>query len=146
MASPRGLNQVAYVDFGGEGALTFVCVPGLGDLADEYRAIAPKLSALGRVLCMDLRGLGGSDFGFPSYEPHDTGSDIEALLEQLDIKRAVLVCCSMAGASAVWAATGPASASRVVGVVFINPFAWDHPMPCGLSTALWLLLNRWTGP
>jgi pimeloyl-ACP methyl ester carboxylesterase len=40
---------------------------------------------------MDLRGLGGSDTGFPSHTPDDTGRDIVTLLDELKLDRVVLV-------------------------------------------------------
>lgn len=124
---------------------TFVCAPGIGDLRSEYRYLQPLLAAAGRVILTDLRGLGEeSNDKFDSHTPDDTGRDIVALLEAENITDAVLVGCSFAGASAVYAAAK--APARVRGVVLLSPFAWDHPMPFGVPTLLRALLNRCTGP
>ncbi len=73
-------------------------VPGLGDLRQEYRFLAPRLLAAGyRVVTMDLRGHGGSSTGWPDYSPAAIGSDIVALLEKLDASDAILVGNSLGG-------------------------------------------------
>ena len=125
---------------------TFVCVPGLGDLRQEYRYLAPLLHDHGNntVISMDLRGMGDSDVNFASYTPDDTGRDIIALLNELDLNQCILIGCSMTAASVVYAAAG--CPSRVAGVVMISPFLWDHAMPFGMTTLLHLLLNRLIGP
>jgi pimeloyl-ACP methyl ester carboxylesterase len=126
--------------------VSYVLVPGLGDLRQEYRHIAPLLYESGKstVITLDLRGLGESDVGFQSYTPADTGRDIAMLLLQLNLKNCVLVGCSMGGASVVYAAAE--ASDRVSGFVMISPFLWDHPMPFGVPTLLSVLLNSLTGP
>ena len=60
-------GQIAYDDSGGDGPLV-ICVPGLGDLRQQYRFLAPRLAAAGfRVVTMDLRGLGQSSVDWPAY-------------------------------------------------------------------------------
>lgn len=132
------------------------------------RHLQPLLAQVGRVVLTDLRGLGEeSNDKFDSHAPDDTGGchfcergsmlrfrpyqsprpagrDILALLEAENITDAVLVGCSFAGASVVYAAAK--APARVRGVVLISPFAWDHPMPFGVPTLLRTLLNRCTGP
>lgn len=140
----RGL-RVAFTDTPALGSyqLTIVLLPGMGDMKEEFRLLIPQLSAY-RVIAMDLRGMGESDVKFSSYEPKDTGSDVVALLDHLDLKNAVLVGCSMCAASVTYAAAERPGRVRAFG--FLSPFAWDHPMPFGISTLLNLLINTWTGP
>lgn len=108
---------------------------------------------MGRVLVSDLRGLGDSDDDFASHTPDDTGRDVLALMRQeagAGPRDAILIGCSMTGASVLYAAAestrAGGSGMRVRGCVLINPFAWDHAMPLGVPTLLWCLLNRCTGP
>ena len=86
---------------------------------------------------------GGSSADFASYTPLDTGRDLAELARGLALDDLVLVGNSMAAASAAWAAAElrkAAGAVRVRGVVMLCPFAWDHPMPFGVATALGVLL------
>src|SRR5256885_3833215 len=64
LARPHG--RVGY-DVAGAGPLVLL-VPGMGDLRDTYRFLAPALRDAGyRVACTDLRGHGDSDVTFTSY-------------------------------------------------------------------------------
>lgn len=93
----------------------------------------------------DLRGLGEeSGDRFQSHTPDDSGRDILSLLETENVTDAILVGCSFAGASVVYAAAK--APSRVRGVVLLSPFAWDHPMPFGMLTLLRVMLSGCTGP
>lgn len=113
-------GAIAFDDSGGAGPLV-VCVPGLGDLRQEYRFLAPQLVAAGfRVVTMDLRGHGESSVGWPSYSTSAVGSDIVALVEHLNAGPAFIVGTSMAAGSAVWAATE--APDLIAGQVLIGPF------------------------
>src|ERR1700694_1314175 len=51
-------GYIAYDDSGGTGPI-IICVPGLGDLRQQYRFLAPRLEAAGfRVVTMAVRGDG----------------------------------------------------------------------------------------
>ena len=87
-------GRIAY-DVSGDGPL-LVLVPGMGDLRDSYRFLAPALRQAGyRVACTDLRGHGDSDPGFASYGDVETAGDLIALIEELG-SPAVLIGNSMA--------------------------------------------------
>ena len=59
----REEGRLAYSDEG-DGPLV-VCVPGLGDMRQEYRFLAPGLVEAGfRVVALDLRGHGESSTGW----------------------------------------------------------------------------------
>src|SRR5208282_6236865 len=97
-------GQFAYDDSGGDGALV-ICVPGLGDLRQQYRFLAPRLAAAGfRVVTMDLPGQGESSVDWPAYSPALVGADIVAMIRHLGARKAFIIGNSMAGGSAVWAA------------------------------------------
>jgi pimeloyl-ACP methyl ester carboxylesterase len=111
-------GRIAY-DVSGDGPL-LVLVPGMGDLRDSYRFLAPALRQAGyRVACTDLRGHGDSDPGFASYGDVETAGDLIALIEELG-SPAVLIGNSMAaGAATLAAAERP---ELVSGLVLIGPF------------------------
>ena len=129
MASDRFLirphGRIAYTD-AGHGPLV-VMVPGLGDLKEEYRFLAPKLLAAGyRVVTVDLRGHGNSSTGWPDYASAALGSDVIALLRQLQAGSATVVGTSMGAAAAAWAAAeAPADISNLV---LVGPFVGDVPV------------------
>jgi pimeloyl-ACP methyl ester carboxylesterase len=106
-------------DVAGAGPLV-VLVPGMGDLRDTYRFLAPALRDAGyRVACTDLRGHGDSDVTFTSYGDVETAGDIVALIEELG-SPAVVVGNSMgAGAAALAAAERP---DLIRGLVLVGAF------------------------
>ncbi|HWN58485.1 MAG TPA: alpha/beta fold hydrolase, partial [Methylomirabilota bacterium] len=60
------------------------CVPGLGDLRQQYRFLAPRLESKGfRVITMDVRGHGASSVNWPDYSAAAVGADIVALIHHL---------------------------------------------------------------
>lgn len=103
-----------------------VCIPGIGDRRQSYRALAPALAAAGhRVFVLDLRGHGDSDATFPSYTTSDIARDVVALLEAEDLRDAVLVGNSIGGGAACHAAV--LAPDRVGQLVLLNPFVRDMP-------------------
>lgn len=122
----RERNFVAYDDIGGAGT-PVICVPGLGDLRQEYRYLGPILQYAGyRVITMDLRGHGESGVDWSDYSPEAVGSDILALIEHLNLKKAIIVGTSFAAASAVWAAG--VAPDLILGLVLCGPFIRDVPL------------------
>jgi len=116
----RSEGRVAYESFG-EGPLV-VMVPGIGDTRAEYRFLVPLLVAAGyRAVTMDLRGLGASSVGFTDYTGAATGSDVVALLRELNAGPAYLIGTSNAAGSVAWAAAEAPEFVRAV--VMIGPFA-----------------------
>ncbi len=115
-------GRLAYSDQG-SGPLV-VCVPGIGDLRQEYRFLAPRLVDAGcRVVAMDLRGHGESSTGWRDVSPEAVGSDVLALVEHLDAGPAIVIGNSKAASAAVWAASE--SPGAVVATVLIGPFVRD---------------------
>lgn len=112
-------GRIAY-DLRGKGPLV-VCLPGMGDLRQSYRFLAPRLAAAGvRVATMDLRGLGESSATWPAYGQRAMGEDALALIEHLG-GPAVIVGHSFTPDSALHAAV--AAPERVVGTVLLGPWA-----------------------
>jgi pimeloyl-ACP methyl ester carboxylesterase len=122
LARPGG--RIAY-DVRGAGP-PILCVPGMGELRSSYRFLAPALVDAGyRVVTMDLRGHGESDTSFDAYDDVAAGSDVVALLEELD-ERAVVVGNSMGAGAAAWAAAEVPA--RVAGLVLMGPFVRQVPV------------------
>lgn len=114
----RDGGEIAYSE-DGRGPLV-VCVPGLGDLRQEYRFLGPQLTRAGlRVVTLDLRGHGDSSVGWSDVSVEAVGGDILALVERLG-GPAIVVGTSMAAAAAVWAAAEEPAA--IAGLVLIGPF------------------------
>lgn len=136
-------GRLAY-DVTGEGPLV-VGVPGMGDLRSVYRFLAPALVDAGyRVATMDLRGHGESDATFERYDSPATGSDIVALLRELDGGPAVVIGNSMAAGSAVWAAAE--EPDLVAGLVLTGPFVRNAPVGRLAELSFRLALMRPWGP
>jgi pimeloyl-ACP methyl ester carboxylesterase len=131
LVRPQG--RVAYEEVG-SGPLV-VLVPGIGDTRQQYRFLGPELAAAGyRVVTMDLRGLGESSTGFSDYSAAAVGSDVVALLRELDAGPARLVGQSMAAGAVAWAAAE--APDRVESLVLIGPFVRDIPPTSWLQGAL----------
>jgi pimeloyl-ACP methyl ester carboxylesterase len=111
-------GRVAY-DVDGEGTLV-VLVPGMGDLRQSYRFLAPLLVAAGyRVASSDLRGHGDSDTTFDSYGDEQTAGDVVALIDTLGAPAVIVGNSMAAGAAVIAAATRP---DLVKGLVLVGPF------------------------
>ena len=118
-----------------------ILVPGIGDLRQQYRFLAPQLAAAGyTVVSMDQRGMGESSTGWPDYSAAASGSDILALIDELDAGPAHLVGNSSAAGSAVWvAAEAP---ERVASLTLIGPFVRDIPPSSPLQPLMmWGMIN-----
>ncbi len=137
-------GQIAYDDSGGTGPLV-ICVPGLGDMRQQYRFLAPRLVAAGfRVVTMDLPGHGQSSVDWPAYSPALVGADIVAMVRHLGASKAFIVGNSMAGGSAVWAAAE--IPDQIAGIVLIDPFTRVIPASSFLLGFLKVAMMRPWGP
>ncbi len=133
LTRPEG--RLTYTDRG-EGPLV-VCVPGVGDLATEYRHLEPALLAAGhRVVVLDLRGHGTSDTTFTDLTRAAVGGDVVALLRHLDAGPAHLIGCSLGGSAVAWAAAEVPDLVR--SLTLIGAFVRDQPDQ-GLADRLQLL-------
>src|ERR1700691_2262549 len=137
-------GQLAYDDSGGDGPLD-ICVPGLGDMRQQYRFLAPRLVAAGfRVVTMDLPGHGESSVDWPAHSPAIVGADIVAMVHHLGASTAFIVGNSMAAGSAVWAAAE--IPDRIAGIVLIDPFTRVIPTSSFLLAFLKVAMLRPWGP
>ncbi len=97
--------KLHYLDWGGDaGKRTFVLLHGGAAHAHWWDAVAPMLTPYGRVLALDFRGHGRSQWADSGhYGPPSYLKDVRGLIENLGT-RVVLVGHSMGGAVAQWVA------------------------------------------
>jgi pimeloyl-ACP methyl ester carboxylesterase len=85
---------------GAPARLPVICLHGLTRNAADFDEFAPRVAALGRrVLAPDVRGRGGSmhDPDPNNYNPKVYADDVERLMTELGIERAIFVGTSMGG-------------------------------------------------
>lgn len=115
--SPDGL-ELHYRDYPGRADRPpLLCLPGLTRNARDFEPVAEAFAGEWRVISVDLRGRGESDYAKDSatYNPLQYVADIEALLEQAGISRFVAIGTSLGGIlTMLLAAGGP---DRVAGAV-----------------------------
>jgi pimeloyl-ACP methyl ester carboxylesterase len=140
----RPEGRIAYTDEG-SGPLV-IMVPGLGDLKEEYRFLAPRLVAAGyRAVTMDIRGHGESSTGWRDHSSSALGSDVVALIRQLNAGPATIIGTSMGAGAAAWAAAdAPDAVSKLV---VIGPFVRDVPISWGKKALFTTIMNTaFVGP
>ncbi len=98
--NPDGLKQ-HYRDYNraGEDAPVVLCMPGLTRNARDFEAIAEHLSDRCRVICVEQRGRGFSDWDpMPSrYRPVTYVADMMALLKHLGVGKVIAIGTSLGG-------------------------------------------------
>jgi pimeloyl-ACP methyl ester carboxylesterase len=111
--------RLHYRDYPGpaNARLTVVCIPGLTRNARDFEDVAPHLADRYRVISVELRGRGLSEYAKDpmTYVPAVYVRDIMALLDAAGLKRVALIGTSLGGIiSMVLATVIPA---RLLGVV-----------------------------
>jgi pimeloyl-ACP methyl ester carboxylesterase len=114
-ASPAPIDRFAevdglrlhYVDWGGNPRKqTIVLLHGGAANTHWWDAVAPELVNHGRVLGLDFRGHGQSQWSIrPHYGPPAYVQDVRALVAALGVKEVVLIGHSMGGMVSQWVAT-----------------------------------------
>ncbi|MEZ5411674.1 MAG: alpha/beta hydrolase [Acidimicrobiales bacterium] len=103
-----------------------VLVHGLTANVDDWGPVAERLVARGfDVVGIDLRGHGRSTLGSDRFTPLRLSHDLAAVLEALDLRRAVLAGHSMGGMTVLALATGrpEVMAERVAGLALLSTSA-----------------------
>lgn len=140
---PRPEGRLAYEVTGTEGPLV-ICVPGMGELRQTYRLLAPILVRRGcRVAAMDIRGHGDSDATFTSYDDVALAGDILALIDELGAPAFVVGNSMGAGACVIAAADAPA---KVSGLALLGPFVRDPEGGVLQKLLFRILLTKPWGP
>lgn len=104
MATVNGL-QIHYLDWGNAGKQPLMLLHGIARMARAFDHIAAQLAQHYHVLAVDMRGHGDSGWHpAGAYLVEDYASDIEALLDQLNLREVVLWGASTGGRVAQWVA------------------------------------------
>lgn len=76
---------------------TIICLPGLTRNARDFEALAPRLAVTHRVICLDQRGRGHSDYAADpmSYVPQSYVNDLAILIGRLAPGPVVLIGTSL---------------------------------------------------
>jgi pimeloyl-ACP methyl ester carboxylesterase len=92
--------RLHYRDYAGGGDRPpILCIPGLTRNARDFEGVAARLAGEWRVLCLDLRGRGASDKAPDpaTYNPLVYVQDVQRLLAELGLSRAILFGTSLGG-------------------------------------------------
>ena len=114
------------LDWGGPSAgdsRTLVLVPGLGNTAHVFDALAPKLATRYRVFGLTRRGFGASSVPPSGYGADRLGDDVLAVMQQLGVNRPVLVGHSFGGEEL--SSIGSRHPERVAGLVYLEAGYWS---------------------
>ncbi|HYC47992.1 MAG TPA: alpha/beta hydrolase [Burkholderiales bacterium] len=108
--------RLHYLDYGTAGERPMLCIHGGAAHAHWFDYVAPGFTADHHVRSLDLRGHGDSAWAQPSsYSWHTFADDVNAFVEQLDLRDFVLIGHSMGGMiSLVYAAMHPGRLARLV--------------------------------
>jgi esterase len=109
-----------WLERGPAGAPPVLMLHGGAQTAHSFDEVAPALARRHRVVCLDQRGHGDTDWA-PRYRRADFVGDVAALLDHLGSAQASLVGMSLGGLNAIaFAAAWPARARALV-VVDVVP-------------------------
>jgi len=90
-----------YREYGADHARTtpLLCLTGLSRNSKDFHALAGRLAAKRRVLCLDYRGCGRSDYDpdYMNYVIEVDCRDVIGLLDALGIRRAIMIGTSRGG-------------------------------------------------
>ncbi|HEX8668315.1 MAG TPA: alpha/beta hydrolase [Allosphingosinicella sp.] len=116
-SSSDGL-RLHYRDYAGPAERPpILCIPGLTRNARDFEGMAARLAGEWRLICVDLRGRGQSDYARDpmSYVPLTYVQDLEALVAALEQRRFVLFGTSLGGILTMLLAMN--GAGRIAGVL-----------------------------
>jgi pimeloyl-ACP methyl ester carboxylesterase len=110
--------RLHYRDYAGSAARPpILCIPGLTRNARDFEGVADRLKGEWRLICIELRGRGQSDYAKDAmtYVPPTYWQDVEALIAALELKRFVLFGTSLGGLITMLLAL--ADKSRIAGAL-----------------------------
>lgn len=110
--------RLHYRDYAGDASRPpIICLPGLTRNARDFEGVAARFAGQWRVICVELRGRGGSEAAKDpmTYMPVTYLQDVEALVAALKLERVVLFGTSLGGLiTMLMAASGP---GRIAGAL-----------------------------
>lgn len=110
--------RVHYYDEGA-GDPPYVLIHGWGSSVLKWRDAVPRLMQDRRTIAIDIPGFGRSECPDGSYSPGWMAGAVRATLDEIGVKRAILVGNSLGGLVAIYAAA--AWPDRVAGLVLAAP-------------------------
>lgn len=117
----RDLN-FHYVEWGDSGRPPLLCLHGITQTAHSWDEVAEALSAEFRVICLDQRGHGDSDWaGDGNYSRQEMASDVEAVAAALGLSSFLLCGMSMGGINAITFTAAHPQSVRALVIVDVSP-------------------------
>jgi esterase len=90
--------RLHYLEWGKPGALPVICVHGYTSSAEAFNALARRLEDRWRIIALDVRGHGESQWSPEgAYQYPDQAGDLAASVDRLGLDRFVLIGTSMGG-------------------------------------------------
>jgi pimeloyl-ACP methyl ester carboxylesterase len=92
--------KLHYRDMGKDnGKFVILCIPGLTRNSRDFDDFATRLAPNNRVICIDLRGRGLSDYdeNWKNYHPLTYAKDVWTLLDILSIEKVAIIGTSLGG-------------------------------------------------
>jgi len=82
-----------------KGKFTIICLPGLTRNSRDFEELATRLAEGHRVISVDLRGRGLSEYdeNWRNYHPLTYAQDIWTLLDKLSIEKVIIIGTSLGG-------------------------------------------------
>lgn len=115
------------LDYGGDGR-PIVCLHGVTGHAWMWHDVAPALTHLGRVVAVDMRGHGDSQWSRDlAYETSDHVADVRGLLDMIGTRPVDLVGLSWGGLVAMSVAAADPAAVRKLAIVDVPPSFGQAP-------------------
>lgn len=110
----RGL-RTRYIDYGGFGEVV-ICLPGLVQTARTFDSIAPLLVPHVRLIALDFRGRGETDWGPPQFYRFDQYlKDVREFTNLMGFERIAFIGTSLGGFIArMYATAYPARVTKLV--------------------------------
>ncbi|WP_459853611.1 alpha/beta fold hydrolase [Dongia sp. agr-C8] len=108
--------RLRYIDWEGRSSIPAVMLHGLRGYAETWESLSDSLGNRFRLLALDQRGRGGSEWGpWQEYRVEQYVADLESFVDQLGLGKFVLIGHSMGGANAiVYAARHPERVAALV--------------------------------
>lgn len=108
--------RIHYLDWGNEGKPAFIMLHGIGRVAHSFDHLAPRFKNDYHVMAIDMRGHGDSAWSPEgAYIVEDYVKDLEAIVEQLNLRGIVLLGNSTGGRVVqVYAGMHPERVSRLI--------------------------------
>lgn len=117
----RGL-RFHYVERGLVSAPPLLCLHGITQTAHSWDEVAAELSSAYRVLCLDQRGHGDSDWAADGdYSRQTQAADVDAISDALELSSFTLAGMSMGGVNAITFTARHPEKVRALVIVDVSP-------------------------